>query len=168
MLDFSQEEKKEFQLIDEGEYEFELKVEWAKTKSSNEPYINCILKIRDDVDQKFQGSLVFDGIYKSKKSGEFNPGKIKSIIEAMRNPVYKFEDYDELIQHLNGNFVRANVLIEEADETIPNSRTRNVIEYKSYKTTKYPNKGVSAPTVESVKKETESRFEEESDDDIPF
>ena len=166
MLDFSKEETNVYELIEEDEYEFELKTEWATTKAGDK-YINCIFKIRDDVEQNYQNRLVFDGIYRLKSTGEFQYSKIKKLIECLPNPVYSFEDYDEVIQLLSGALIRAKVKIEYADEARPGSKDKNVIGYLSYLPTNHPTKKVVAPTVESVKNQPQNT-DVTDEEDIPF
>ena len=168
MLDFSQ-EKQELELIEEGEYELELKMEWAKTQAGD-PYINCLFRIREDVNQEYKGRTIYDGIYRTKKTGEFNYAKIKGIIDTQPNPTYQFEDYDEVILTLNNTLLRAKVTVEEADESRAGSKTKNVIEYLSYKPTKYPTKKDTAKTVNNIKPtpKVEEEFDELDDESLPF
>lgn len=162
MLDFSQDKRKEYPLVKPGVYETELKLEWNKT-SGGVPYINCIFFIREDVEQEHKGDRVFDGIYRSKTTGEYNYDKIKGIIETTVKKKYQFEDYDDLIQELNGTLLRVNIDIEKADESVAGSKDRNVVVYCSYQPTKFPTKGPSAPTVKEVKQQVEKIAEKESD-----
>lgn len=165
MLDFSQKKEKTRRIIEKpGFYEMELKAEWAET-SKKVPYINCIFTVRSDVNQEYQGMYVYDGIYKSSTTGDFNYDKIQALIETQVKPNYQFEDYDELIQHFNGLLLRAEVLIEEADDNVPNSKRKNVIKYCSYAKTNHPTKGsVSTPS----RFDTQPTTTDVSDDEIPF
>jgi hypothetical protein len=155
MLSFKEKKDKSVGIIEKpGYYEMELTAEWAET-NNKEPYINCIYTVRDDVNQEFQGKRVYDGIYKNKNTGEYNYNKIQSILETQENPQYDFEDYDAIIQHFNGLLLKAEVIIKEADERVPNSKRKNEIKYLSYGKSKFPKKLTVAPT---------SRFEEKEND----
>lgn len=160
MLNFSEKREQTYSIIEKpGFYEMELKAEWAQTNQKVD-YINCIFTVRDDVNQEFQGKFVYDGIYKQKNSDEFNYNKIRAILETQENPKFDFEDYDELIQYLNGLLLKAEVVIEEADDKVPNSKRRNTIKYLSYGKSKFPKKLTVTAT---------SRFEEKKDDvDVTF
>lgn len=131
-------EKKEFDLIEPGDYEFLLNLEWKKQKNGN-TYLNCAYRIRKDVEQKYQGRLVFDAIYRSKNNPqELNPTKIKAILNAIPNARKEFEDYDELIQYLNGVELKATVEIEPANPEYASSKDKNIIKFCSQKITEQP------------------------------
>lgn len=126
-------ENTEYQLITKGTYEVVLNCEWRKNTNNNEPYINCIFTIRTDITQDFGGRKVFDAIYKSKTTGEFLSSKINGLLSVIPNAQHDFEDYDELIQYLNGKTMRVEVEIQKADTVnYPNSKDKNVIKYLSY------------------------------------
>lgn len=130
-------EKKDFDLIEEGKYEVVLNAEWRKT-GNGELYINCAFRIRKDVEQKNAGRLVFDGIYKSKKSGEYSKLKIDGILSTIENAKCDFESYDELIQYINGRNMIITIETQKADPSYPNSKDKSVVKYLSYEPTKNP------------------------------
>lgn len=120
-------------LVAEGEYEVTLKTEWGYTKSKD-PYIKLIYTIRKDVEQNEQGNIIYDGIYKSKTTGEFSKKKIDSILAGIPNPKLDFENYDELIQYLNNVNMIVEVVIEKADG-VNLQNDRNSIKFWSNKPT---------------------------------
>lgn len=146
-------ENKEFEPIADGDYEVTLEAEWAKTKSTNEPYINCKFTIRKDVEQKFGGRMVFDGIYKSKTTGEYNASKINAILMAIPCAKMDFNDYDELIQYINGQNMIVSIETQEAQGDYP---ARSIVGYCSYRTTEHLPK-TEKPTLTEV-----------NDEDLPF
>lgn len=150
MLHFTANPETNLEPITPGSYEVELTAEWKKTRE-DVPYINCCFKIREDVEQEFKGRLVFDGIYKSKKTGELQASKINGILSTIPNVKQDFESYDELLQYINGTKMIITIDIEEADPSIENSKDRNILVYMSYKPTQHPVK-----------------LEEITDDDLPF
>lgn len=150
-------ENNEYVLIEPDQYAVTLSAEWQKTKAG-EPYINCIFKIRKDVEQDFGGRIVFDGIYKDKKTGDLNINKINGILATVKNPKTDFEDYDELIQYFNGLNMYVEIEIDKADPEIPNSKDKNRIKYLSY-----------APYEEGTPtSQDNSTSEIKETDDLPF
>lgn len=147
-------ENKEFEPIAEGDYEVSLEAEWAKTKTSGEPYINCKFTIRKDVDQKFGGRMVFDGIYKNKTTGEYNSSKINAILAAIPCAKMDFDDYDGLIQYINGQNMIISIKTQEAQGDYP---ARSVVEFCSYRTTEHLPTNSEKPTLTEV-----------NEDDLPF
>lgn len=145
---------KEFEPIVEGDYEVSLEAEWAKTKTSGEPYINCKFTIRKDVDQKFGGRMVFDGIYKNKTTSEYNSSKINAILAAIPCAKMDFDDYDGLIQYINGQNMIISIKTQEAQGDYP---ARSVVEFCSYRTTEHLPTNSEKPTLTEV-----------NEDDLPF
>lgn len=146
-LHFSKEIGKR-ELIANGEYETAMTCEWDKT-SSGDPYIKCVFEIRKDVQQDFGGRIVYDGIYKSKSTGDFNISKINGLLAAIKNSQQDFEDYDDLIQYLNGKCFIIEIETQLADPTYPNSKDKNVVKYLSYKETKALPQGVTPLEVQT-------------------
>lgn len=138
-------EKKE--LITPGRYEVTLNADWGKTLAGTN-YINCVFKIRKDVSQDFGGRLVFDGIFKSKNTDDFQASKINAILAAIPNAVQDFESYDELIQYINDTNMIVDIGIQKADPMNPASKDRNIINYLSYAPTNV------GPVKAEVKEET--------------
>lgn len=156
MLHFSGEKEKTgvFELITPDKYEVTLMAEWRETKVSKKRYINCAFLIRKDVEQDFQGRIVFDGIYESKKTGDLQASKINAILSAIPNARQDFETYDDLIQYINGKNMIVEIEIENAKDDNPDSKDKNVIKYLSYEPTQH-----------------KSRMEELNEvdaDDLPF
>lgn len=125
-------EKTEFELVQPGEYEVTLNAEWKQTRMG-ENYINCVFKVRKDVEQDFGGRIVFDGIYKNKNTGELQPAKINGILAAIPNAKQDFESYDELIQYINDQNMIVEINIQKADPSVVGSKDKNIIKYLSYK-----------------------------------
>ena len=125
-------EQQEFQLIEPGTYAVEMNAEFKKTKGGDD-FINCAFKILKEYDSTWGGRIVFDGIYKSLKTGAFNEAKINAILATIKNPKTDFEDYDELVQYFNGIRMEIDIDIEQADDNVPNSKERNIVKYLSYK-----------------------------------
>lgn len=160
-------EKKEFELIEPNEYEFLLNVEWKK-QNNGRTYLNCAYRIRKDVEQKYQGRLVFDAIYRSKNNPEeLTPSKIKAILDAIPNGRKNFEDYDELVQYLNGVELRATVEIEPANPDYASSKDKNIIKYQSQRPTQHPS-GISSASKTDPFESLKSEFNFDPSEDLPF
>lgn len=127
----------EYELITPNKYEVTLTAEWKETKNSKKRYINCAFTIRKDVDQSFQGRMVFDGIYESKKTGELQASKINGILSAIPNARQDFDSYDDLIQYVNDKNMIIEIDIEEADPQNPESKDKNIVKYLSYEPTQH-------------------------------
>lgn len=153
-------EQQEFQLIEPGAYAVEMTAEFKKTKSGDD-FINCAFKILKEYDSTWGGRIVFDGIYKSLKTGAFNEAKINAILSTIENPKTDFEDYDELVQYFNGIKMEIDIDIEQADNNVPNSKDRNIIKYLSYKRL-----SKEATTQQSTPKE--DKKVEPVQDDLPW
>lgn len=129
-LTFTGKTETSYPLIPKGEYEARLRVEKDKTKSTGSEYIKITAIIRDDIKQNIDGQggrLVFDGIYKNRESNNYNENKINYILSAIPNVKLQFEDYDDLIQYLNGQIVKIVVDQERKDKENPDSELKNVI-----------------------------------------
>lgn len=122
----------EFELITPDVYAVELHCEWKKKKNSEEKYINCAFQIIKGLNQNFEGRIVFDAIYKSKKTGAYQQEKIDGLLSTIDNPKLDFDDYDELIFYLNGKQMTVEIDIEEANPEVDGSKDKNIIKYLSY------------------------------------
>ena len=145
-------ESKEFELIEPGRYNCTLETEWSETRGGDQ-YISCAFKINRD--QKFGGRIVFDGIYKSKQTGDFQASKINALLATIPNAKTDFEDYDELLLYLTGIQVNVEIDIEPADPERPMSKDKNIVTYLSYQ-----------PVADN--NSTSSAINIPSDADIPF
>ena len=98
-LNFSGKVDSDYELIEKGDYEVTLNCEYKKTNAGT-LYINCKFAIRKDVEQSFGGRYIFDAIYKTQGTDDFNKTKINAILAAIPNAKLDFADYDELVQYL--------------------------------------------------------------------
>ena len=146
--------KDEFELIEPGRYDCTLVTEWRETRGGD-AYINCAFRIDKDRNQKFGGRIVFDGIYKSKTTGDYQASKINALLATIPNPKTDFEDYDELLLYLNGIKVNVEIDIEPADPERPMSKDKNIITYLSYQPVEDNNSSTSGINIPN-------------DADIPF
>lgn len=136
----------EFPVVDAGDYEVVLKVERKLTKDNSKEFANLDFMIRDDVDQKFQGSHVFDKAWKDTTNPQwFDLKKLGSILVTQKGREdYKtsFEEVDEFIQYING--ISLIVTVEKKYDDFSQKEV-NSIKYLSYKPSK------AGPYVKPVK-----------------
>lgn len=130
-LNFSGKVDQNYELVEKGDYEVTLSCEWAKKFNSDEKYINCKFRIRDDVEQSFGGRVIFDSIYKQVGTDDYNKTKINGILSAIPNAKLDFDDYDELIQYLNGKNMIVTVEIDPANAY--HQKDKNIVKYLSYR-----------------------------------
>lgn len=97
--------KKEFEPVDEGEYEVRIESYEYRTTSSGKRQLNFKLRIRDDVEQKNKGRVLFYSITEKENDRAFNYYRINKLLVSTKNcPEYreKFKEFDEILQYLVG------------------------------------------------------------------
>jgi len=126
----------EFPVIDAGTYECVVSATVKTTKDGTTSYLNIGYKVRDDVDQKFKGSYVFEKLFKDKTNPEwYDLTKSGSILITQKDkPGYKttFDEVDEFVQYING--ICLKVTVEKTYDDY-SSKEINTIKYLSYKPT---------------------------------
>lgn len=137
MLDYSEKRETGFDLIPEGTYEATAKCLGITTKTRDDgstfSFISLSWRIRDDIEQACPARVVFDDIHQDKNNpSQYNDRKIYDIIFGGQDQNdsksrFKFEDYDDLCQHLNGMNCRIDVEINEY-----NGVKRNRIKFGGY------------------------------------
>ena len=130
--EFSNEEK--YELIKAGEYEVVLDTAEIKvSKDGSKRFISCLFKIREDVEQVEQGRIIFDNIFEDKKNpGQFSLNKLQKLLLVQgKEGKYKFDDDDELVQFINGLYMRITIENKPSDEYHPDPY--NQVKYCSYK-----------------------------------
>lgn len=124
----------EFPVVDSGDYEMVLKAEKKFTKDGTKEFVNLDFMIRDDIDQKFQGSHVFDKAWRDASNPKwFDLKKLGSILVTQKGKDgYKteFEEVDEFIQFINGITLVATVEKKYDDYA---EKEVNNIKYLAYK-----------------------------------
>lgn len=145
----------EYPVLDAGDYEVTLKMEKRMTKDGSKDYLNCDFIVRGDIEQKFQGSHIFDKIWRDTANPHwFDLKKLASILVTQKDKAgYKtsFDEVDECIQYLNGIDLKVTVEKKYDDYF---QREVNEIKYLSYK-----------PSTAVV---TDPAEDNDLDDDLPF
>lgn len=160
-LNFTGKVDSKFELVENGDYEVTLQCEYGKTNAGSQ-YINCKFKIRDDVEQSFGGRFVFDSIYKTQGTDDYNKTKINAILAAIPNAKLDFGDYDELVQYLNGQNMIISVAVEPANQYHQNDK--NIVKYLSYR----PSEVGGATATDTVTASNDSDNWEPVDGDLLF
>ena len=157
----------EFPVVDAGDYEVVLKVERKLTKDGSKEFANLDFMIRDDIDQKFQGSHVFDKAWKDTSNPKwFDLKKLGSILVTQKNKEgYKteFEEVDEFIQYING--IHLLVTVEKKYDDYSGKEV-NSIKYGSYKPSKWDMEPHEAK--EEAPKSANTAKIDLADDEVPF
>ena len=127
-----------YPLIDAGDYEFSVSAEIKKAKNSNVDYLSVAFKIREDVDQKFKNTVIFESFFRDKDNPEwFDLRKSGALIVTQKGkPDYtnKFDDVEEFVQYINGIHCIASVEVVFDDNL---NRDVNRIIRRSYKPSKW-------------------------------
>ena len=123
----------EFPVVDAGTYEFVVKAEIKPSKTGGD-YLNIGFKIRDDVEQKFKGSYVFEKLFRDKTNPEwFDLTKSGTILVTQKGKdgyKTKFDNVEEFVQYINGICLVATVEKNYDDYM---QKEVNSIKYLSYK-----------------------------------
>ena len=126
-------------LIEEGDYEVVVeRAEERTAVSTGKDYITLMLKIRDDVEQKFQNRTIFYSIFKDKDNpNQYNEKKINRLLDCLPEDEIQdgqaFEEVQDFLNLVKGMYLIAHIKVgfseyKNADE--------NYIAY--IKTTKHP------------------------------
>lgn len=156
--------EREYDLIPEGDYEVILENAEITTSKNGAEYISCCYRIREDVEQGCQGRLIFENIYKDKNNPElFDKRKLHNILLVQgKEGRYKFDDNDEIVQHINGLLMLIHIENKPADQW--HDKPYNQIKYLSYKPTKNPYKTLGGATA----KQPSTNPDDIKDEDLPF
>lgn len=126
--------QKEFPVVDGGTYEMVISAKVQPTKDNTSDYLNIGFKIRDDIDQKFAGSYVFEKLFRDKNNPEwYDLTKSGNILVTQKGkPGYKtkFDEVAEFVQYING--ITLVVTVEKAYDDYFQKEV-NSIKYLSYK-----------------------------------
>lgn len=160
-----------YDLIPEGDYEVVLETaEIKKTKDETKRYINCMFKIREDVEQGSKGRVVFDTIWSDRENpNQFDKRKLHKILLTQGpNGKYSFADDDEIVQHINGLTMIVHVNKNGADQY--HQEDYNEVKYCSYKPSKAQPKTIGFnPTQTAPGVVTAAGIDfNVVDDDLPF
>lgn len=164
--------KKEFPVIDGGDYEVVLTATITTNKAGTGDYLNLGFKIRDDVEQKFNDghAYVFEKLFRDKQNPEwFDLTKSGSILVTQKGKAgykTKFDEVEEFVQYING--INLVITVEKVyDEYF--QKEVNQVKYLSYKPSKLGN---YAPPVKDNGGEVKEGGNIEKlnipDSDIPF
>lgn len=130
--------KKDFEPVDEDDYEFVIDGYEMRTSASGRPYLNFKLKIRTDIEQRNSGRVVFYTISKREEDGKaFNFHRINQLILSQKGtPDYKERfpnGLDEVLQYLCHRHLMAHVTVEDGN----NGKQFNSVSGDSFEPSKW-------------------------------
>lgn len=160
--------KKEFEPVEEGEYEVEIVSFEYRDTSTGKKQLNFKLRIREDVEQKCKGRILFYSITKKEGDRAFNYFRINKLLMATKNcPDYreKFgKEFDEVLQYLIGRQFKLETTIIEGT----NGKPFNQIDDDSFEPSVW-NSTHPATAKEDIRKDQNlDKIEIPEDDQLPF
>ena len=164
--------KKDFEPVDEQEYEFVIASFEYKTAGTGRQQLSFKLKIREDVEQKNKGRCVWYNISKRDDDGKaFNFYRINQLILSQKGtPDYKerFKDgLDEVLQYLVGRHLVGYVTVEDGN----NGKPFNSIDGDTFGPSKWDKAHPAMTTDENgIQKQNTEALDSVADDDdsLPF
>ena len=161
--------KKEFEPVDEQEYEFEIASFEYKTAGTGRQQLSFKLKIREDVEQKNRGRYVWYTISKRDEDKKaFNFYRINQLILSQKGTKdYKerfVEGLDEVLQYLVGRHLVGFVTIEDGN----NGKTFNSIDGDTFGPSKWDKEHPTMSTDENGIKSKNVEQLDIPDGDLPF
>lgn len=159
--------KTEFKPVDEGEYEVEIVSYEYRTTATGKKQLNFKLKIREDVEQKNRGRLLFHSITEKEGDRAFNFYHVNKLLTATKNcPGYKEKfgkEFDEVLQYLIGRQFLLFTTVEDGN----NGRPFNRIDDDSFEPSKW---NVSHPNPTGSTKSESANLDRITitDNDLPF
>ena len=111
--------KKDFEPVEEDDYEFEIESYEMRNSATGRPYLNFKFRIRSDVEQRNAGRCVFYTISKRDEDGKaFNFHRINQLILSQKGtPDYKErfqKGLDEVLLYLCHRHLTAHVTLEDS------------------------------------------------------
>lgn len=127
----------EFELVEEGKYEVTIeKITETKHPNTNRERLSLMLRIRNDVNQKFQNRVLFYDIHKEENGIYYNRNSIAKILLALEVNNYIYDSLDDLVSTMyRGNLVvkvviKFNEYRNQKENSIPFFEKTNVtVEY---------------------------------------
>ena len=115
--------KKDFEPVDEGEYEVEIVSFEYRDTSTGRKQLNFKLKVREDVEQKNRGRILFYSITKKDGDRAFNFYRVNQLLMATKNcPNYKEKfgkEFDEVLQYLIGRQFKLETTVIDGNNGKP-------------------------------------------------
>ena len=160
--EFDTEQK--YELIDDGEYEFEItKVEPKETIKNGKTTkrLSLTFRVRSDVDQNFKSRCVFYTIFGQEGDEYYNYRIINKIImtQLKKGEKVYFDSVDEVLQYLNKIHLIAKVSSEYDDFR---DEDKNVIVEDSFRASEWDKQD------HTVTNNTEALDNIAGSDDLPF
>lgn len=157
---------KENELKEEGDYEVFVEKMEIRILPSGTEKLFCQYRVRDDVEQKYKNSCLFEDIWHEKDNPNlFNRKRINRILGT--------QDIEEgtVFESINAicDFMLGKNLIVHLTKQYDEYRGEEVNSIAYYKPTKNGNKQVVAPQQTAPEKQfTQIKLDVVNDDDLPF
>lgn len=149
-------------LIEKGDYEVIIvKAELLQAETGTK-YMNLSMKIREDVEQDFQGEMLYERLWQNKTTGEYNLRRFNNICKSAGIPEgTNFENENEFLKEIEGKVFQVNVAVVYDDY-----RQEDVNTILYYHSTEKPFKTAE----KAVKKAVEETIENDilNDDELPW
>ena len=161
--------KKDFEPVDEQEYEFVIASFEYKTAGTGRQQLSFKLKIREDVEQKNKGRVVWYNISKREDDGKaFNFYRINQLILSQKGtPDYRErfkEGLDEALQYLVGRHLVGYVTVEDGN----NGKPFNSIDGDTFGPSKWDKAHPGMTTDENGVQKQNIEALDLPEDDLPF
>jgi len=155
-----------FDLIPKGKYEVIAEKIDIKQFSTGTEYIYIHFRIRDDIEQDYGNRVIFERIFKEKRTEIFNRRRLTSLLKAcVKEPKLKYDGIDEILETIVGSKLVINVGQRYNDHW---DEDENYISY--YEPSQHGDKvlgDVSEPANEEAKQYEDTTLNVE-EDDLPF
>ena len=160
--------KKEFEPVDEGDYEVEIVSFEYRTTSTQKKQLNFKLKVREDVEQKNRGRILFYSITQKEGDRAFNFYRINQLLVATKNcPNYreKFgKEFDEVLQYLIGRQFKLEATIADGN----NGKPFNQIDGDSFEPSVWNTTHKQIVTTEDGIRTNDPSIVANDDSELPF
>ena len=150
----------------DGTYEAVISAISEDATQGGTKFINCVLTVRNDVEQKGKNALIFHRIWMAKATGKYNKSMLNTIGKyAQMDENKKYQSLEDVFEDLSGKPVRVTVKNEESEY---NGNTYKNLNVKRWDYTKFPNVQHQFKKKEGSPFETSQEAAVISEDDLPF
>lgn len=102
--------------IKDGTYEAVISTVKEDAAKTGTEFLNFDLVVRNDIDQQYKNSHVFQKVYRSKATNKYNQGMIMTIAQAAgMTDGKKYSNFEEFQKDFTGRPVKVNVRTRERD-----------------------------------------------------
>lgn len=162
-LDFSKADEGN---VADGTYETVVSTVTEDTAGTGNEFLKFDLIVRNDVDQKFKNSHIFQPVYRSKETGKYPQGRLMAIAKAAGLVDGKsYNDFEDFCNDFQGQPIQVTVR-NETEEYKGRTHTRLNVIRGGWKKTAFPQ--VQHQWKKGMESTTAAPSVGVSDDDLPF